>query len=130
MRVRKLRVEDDLVDRLREIVTHDSDVDHVSKPLGENRLVRLSPWHALHGEAAQRRLQRTRLTHHLQAEAAVEVAPRVGLIELVAEDGGADWTGSAVERLGKDAADRGERMEHQVLADQPAAVRQTVWIPW
>ena len=89
---------------------------------GKRRVMRFAPGDPTGGEAAQGGVQRTGLTHDLQADTAYEVAARVRFVELVAENDRSDWTCPAFEELRKHSADCCKRMKHQVLADEPTAV--------
>ena len=76
--------------------------------------------------APERGVDGPEAAHDLERVSAHEAARAVGLVELLAHDAAARRPLVAVEGLVEDAGHHRVRVEHQVLADEPAAVGEAV----
>ena len=126
MAVGERRIEVHAVRRLGQVLADDGDRDRTVEALVVHPPVLASPGHAVTDRSAGGRGDRREPAGHLKRVAAHEAAREVGLVEFLADDAAADRTSVAAERPIEDAAHHRVGMEHEVPADQPAAIREPV----
>ena len=107
---------------LRQVLAHDRDADRVREAALHLPVVRGAPGHGL--RVAPRLAQRAVRPVHDERVAAREAPPRVGLVELLAEERVRRDADVPVEAVGEDPLDVVARVDHVAAADEAARVAE------
>ena len=111
----------------RQVLSHQSHAHNVTKPLREFPVVVPTPGHRLAQQAAESRSQRGQfVAQHLHVVAPQEIAIGVGLVEFLAEHAAAARASQLLKGLIKNTHDDAAGVVHQVFANQPGTVGQTI----
>ena len=95
--------------------------------LSEQRLVLRAPPRSIRWEANQRKVHRVGNEAHIDSAAAVETTLRIAVIEVVYDPAHRDAL-EFVERMLEQGRSPSVTVEHQILSDLSAGVRQTVGV--